>query len=86
MVIFEHAVGKGATEMFRKLHGTGIEECIPHLAIGRVVEQRDGNTYAHDEFLINNYVYKLGKDFVRPQLSLVATTADGTRYRGRRAS
>lgn len=50
--------------MFNNWHAAGLEESIRHLAIGRIVTQHKVDTYAHDEFLINNYVYKIGESSI----------------------
>lgn len=47
--------------MFNKWHAPGLEESIRNLAVGRIIQSYEEDTYAHDEFLINNYVYKLGQ-------------------------
>lgn len=62
-VLVEHAVGKDATKMVRKLQCCvgSLEGSLRGLAIGRIVEAHDGGAFAADELLINNYIYKLGE-------------------------
>lgn len=43
------------------MHTACLEESLQHLTVGRIVDRREGDAYAHDEFLVNNYVYKPGR-------------------------